>query len=209
LPAHREENGALRANFSAFRWAGLFLVMKRKTISKGTRFSVFTRDNFTCRYCGRQSDVVPLHIDHLIPVCEGGTNEIENLVTACADCNLGKSGKPITQHAPNETDRLRLAQERNEQMSAAEDAIALIEARQKEERALVNFWCSKTGRRTADSGTIQCMLSLCRKDGFTNVIGWIEIAMGRLAHKRDQEIGKYISGIRRNLVASGEVENKS
>lgn len=67
----------------------------RKPISVRTRFEVFKRDEFTCRYCGRQSPLVVLHIDHIVPVIDGGTNDVINLVTACSDCNLGKSDVPL------------------------------------------------------------------------------------------------------------------
>jgi hypothetical protein len=32
-----------------------------------------------------------LHVDHVIPVSDGGEDVPENLVAACASCNLGKS----------------------------------------------------------------------------------------------------------------------
>ena len=35
-------------------------------------------------------DDVILEVDHVLPVCEGGTNDIDNLVTSCKDCNRGK-----------------------------------------------------------------------------------------------------------------------
>ncbi len=54
------------------------------------RFAVLNRDGFSCRYCGRSAPDVDLHVDHVIPVARGGTNDLDNLVTACADCNLGK-----------------------------------------------------------------------------------------------------------------------
>jgi hypothetical protein len=63
---------------------------KRVGLSPSTRFIVLTRDNFTFRYCGRRSPDVTLHVDHVIPVVDGGSNQIHNLVTACDICNLGK-----------------------------------------------------------------------------------------------------------------------
>jgi hypothetical protein len=69
---------------------------KRKPLSKRTRFEVFKRDHFICRYCGDHPPNVILHCDHIIPVVEGGTDAEENLVTACSGCNLGKAGISLT-----------------------------------------------------------------------------------------------------------------
>lgn len=64
---------------------------KRKSISKKIRFEVFKRDSFKCQYCGKSSPDVVLEVDHIKPVSEGGSNEITNLLTACFDCNRGKT----------------------------------------------------------------------------------------------------------------------
>lgn len=60
-------------------------------VSKRLRFEVFKRDSHTCRYCGRSAPDVSLTIDHVVPVALGGLDEPGNLVTACAECNGGKS----------------------------------------------------------------------------------------------------------------------
>ncbi len=74
----------------------LIKVEKRvRSIPKSRRFDVFQRDHHTCQYCGRKAPDVELEIDHLIPVAEGGTDDFDNLVTSCADCNRGKSAKLI------------------------------------------------------------------------------------------------------------------
>lgn len=65
-------------------------VGKRFGIKPSLRFRVLKRDNFACRYCGRGPRESVLHIDHVKPVDAGGTNDIDNLRTACVDCNLGK-----------------------------------------------------------------------------------------------------------------------
>ena len=54
-----------------------------------TRFNVFLRDRFTCQYCGSKDD---LTFDHLIPRSLGGQTRWDNVVTACAPCNLAKGG---------------------------------------------------------------------------------------------------------------------
>lgn len=64
-------------------------------LSKALRFSVFKRDGFTCQYCGRKTPAVILEADHIVPVSAGGLDEIENLITACFDCNRGKGSVPL------------------------------------------------------------------------------------------------------------------
>jgi 5-methylcytosine-specific restriction endonuclease McrA len=64
--------------------------LKREPIPPKLRFEVLKRDNFTCAYCGRKPPEGEIHIDHVTPVSAGGTNQITNLVAACADCNRGK-----------------------------------------------------------------------------------------------------------------------
>ncbi|MEU3945418.1 HNH endonuclease [Streptomyces sp. NPDC029526] len=60
-------------------------------VSKRLRFEIFRRDNHACRYCGAAAPGVKLTIDHVIPTSLGGSNKPSNLVTACADCNSGKT----------------------------------------------------------------------------------------------------------------------
>lgn len=60
-----------------------------------TRFEVFKRDLFTCRYCGRRAPDVILEVDHVHPRSQGGDDELLNLVTSCWDCNRGKGDKTL------------------------------------------------------------------------------------------------------------------
>lgn len=70
--------------------------MARKALSKRLRFEVFKRDLFVCQYCGAHPPETILHIDHIDPVVAGGTNDIDNLVTACDACNQGKGARLLT-----------------------------------------------------------------------------------------------------------------
>ena len=81
---------------------------KRVAVSKKTRFEVFKRDRFRCQYCGATSPDVLLHIDHIHPVCDDGGNEVENLITACPDCNHGKGAMLLGDRAVAEKTRDRL-----------------------------------------------------------------------------------------------------
>ncbi len=55
-----------------------------------TRFNVFLRDGFACQYCRATYD---LTFDHVVPRSRGGRTTWENIVTACAPCNLRKGGR--------------------------------------------------------------------------------------------------------------------
>ncbi|MCZ6607225.1 MAG: HNH endonuclease, partial [Alphaproteobacteria bacterium] len=55
-----------------------------------TRFNVFLRDRFTCQYCGGAFQTEVLTFDHVVPRSRGGTTVWDNVVTACAPCNLRK-----------------------------------------------------------------------------------------------------------------------
>jgi len=57
-----------------------------------TRFNVFLRDRFECAYCGNRED---LTFDHLVPRSKGGMTTWENVLTACAPCNLRKGNKTV------------------------------------------------------------------------------------------------------------------
>lgn len=71
--------------------------MIRKNISKKLRFEVFEHNNFTCQYCGKSplKHNCVLQVDHIISVKNGGTNDRENLITSCFDCNIGKKAKSV------------------------------------------------------------------------------------------------------------------
>tara|TARA_Y100001934_G_scaffold135181_1_gene163343 strand:- start:322 stop:540 length:219 start_codon:yes stop_codon:yes gene_type:complete len=60
---------------------------KRKPLSKKIRFEVLKKFRFKCAYCGASAPDVLLEVDHILPVAEGGTNELTNLIAACKPCN--------------------------------------------------------------------------------------------------------------------------
>jgi hypothetical protein len=61
------------------------------SVSKRVRYEIHRRDNHTCRYCGGTAPDFTLTVDHVTPVALGGSDDPTNLVTACRDCNAGKT----------------------------------------------------------------------------------------------------------------------
>jgi 5-methylcytosine-specific restriction endonuclease McrA len=58
---------------------------------KMTRYEIFSRDRYTCQYCGKRTR--QLTLDHVIPRYRGGQHTWENVVSACAQCNRRKAGR--------------------------------------------------------------------------------------------------------------------
>lgn len=181
---------------------------KRKGISKRVRFAVFARDGFACRYCGSTSEQVQLVVDHIHPVAKGGTDEPENLVTSCFQCNAGKSDKTISQAAINETHRLSLAQEMQEQMEALRVAKEAAENRERMRQEICNYYCGLRGVKDMARSTLQTYVSLIKQHGPEAVFEWMDIAESFLPRNAsDFDFVRYVCGIRRKKLAEQEVSN--
>ena len=73
-------------------WNSLCRV-ERGRVSNKMRFSIYERDGYRCRYCGRTEASDYLEIDHIKPIAKGGKSTYENLQTLCKRCNQMKSDK--------------------------------------------------------------------------------------------------------------------
>jgi hypothetical protein len=72
----------------------------REHIPRAVREMVYARDGYTCRYCGRErGHAVRLELDHFYPVARGGSDDPDNLVTACRACNRAKGVRILRDEA--------------------------------------------------------------------------------------------------------------
>lgn len=55
--------------------------------------NIFTRDDYTCQYCGQKFKAVDLTLDHVYPKSRLGPDIWENIVTCCKECNQYKADK--------------------------------------------------------------------------------------------------------------------
>lgn len=111
---------------------------KRKSITKKLRFEVFKRDNFTCQYCGKNPPGVVLEVDHIQPVAGGGTNDINNLITSCFDCNRGKSNIPLERITPVIAETLDILKQKEEQLREYRRFVASIKRRETKDIGKIN-----------------------------------------------------------------------
>jgi uncharacterized protein YdaU (DUF1376 family) len=63
------------------------------TLWRIIRTRIFQRDNYTCIYC--KATACALECDHVIPVSRGGSNDDDNLATACKPCNRSKGTRTV------------------------------------------------------------------------------------------------------------------
>lgn len=64
-----------------------------RNLTESDKQEIHERDNYTCVYCGAPSE----HIDHVVPISRGGTDNYENLVASCQSCNLTKGTKLLSE----------------------------------------------------------------------------------------------------------------
>ena len=76
-----KDSNRIRRGMSDSKWRAL-------------RQRIFERDNHECQYCGASDD---LTCDHIVPLMRGGTNDNENLNTACRSCNSSKGDKMLNE----------------------------------------------------------------------------------------------------------------
>lgn len=186
--------------------------VKRKNLPKKIRFEVFKRDSFTCQYCGRMAPDVVLEVDHIVPVAEGGTNDIMNLITSCHDCNSGKGKRKLSENeeVKKQQDMLKELNEkreqiemmlewRNELLNFDNEQIDKIEE-------LFSSYC--TGRTFTESGR-KTISKLIKKYGFIEVYDCTRISAETYYDTEDPEtasdVFNYISRICYNRKMQNEI----
>jgi len=68
-----------------------YMIKRPRPQPKLTRVEVFNRDQYTCQYCGKETQ--QLTLDHVIPRYLGGEHTWGNVVSACVSCNRHKAGR--------------------------------------------------------------------------------------------------------------------
>lgn len=165
----------------------------RKAISKKVRFDVFKRDGFECQYCGAHPPAVVLHIDHINPVANGGTNHIDNLVTACDQCNLGKGARLLSDIPQSLKNKAAEIKEREDQIRGYQEVMDSRRNRISEDaRAVCEIYERyNPGYTLADSAMVSVRMFV-EKLGKYEVMDAMEYASSRKANRNDF---KYFCGI--------------
>lgn len=94
---------ATRANNRARRVSGpndetpTRAIVQRGSITPDLRADVWDKSHGRCWHCGvAMHPFRNFHVDHYVPVIDGGATDIANLVPACQPCNGRKGSRPAT-----------------------------------------------------------------------------------------------------------------
>ena len=101
-------------------------------------FEVFKRDGFICQYCGKHPPDITLEVDHINPVSKGGSDDINNLITACFDCNRGKTNIELKRIPNTLLDNKEILQESELQYMEYHKILAKIDKRINKELSKVS-----------------------------------------------------------------------
>lgn len=110
-------------------------------VSKRLRYEVLRRDNHACRYCGAAAPDVKLNVDHVIPQALGGPDHPTNLVTACTDCNAGKTSSMPGAATVAEVDQDAVRQAREAIEQHRRELMQTILAGWHELATIADTWC--------------------------------------------------------------------
>lgn len=69
------------------------VLYQRAPFCEGAHDWVYRKCSGICHYCGSQLDPQTFHIDHIIPINQGGLSHNDNLVAACPPCNWSKGAR--------------------------------------------------------------------------------------------------------------------
>ena len=181
----------------------------RKPIPKSIRFEVFKRDKFTCQYCGASAPDVILEVDHIKPVSRGGSNQIMNLLTACRDCNRGKTNKELSDNTAVmlQKKQMEAAQERREQLEMMLKWREELEAERELEIAAIDQYFSLHTKWGLNDNGKRDVRKLIKRFGFNEVYTACEISIDRYYDGRERswdEAFNKVGGICYNRKKAGE-----
>lgn len=167
----------------------------RVAISKRIRFEVFKRDGFECQYCGATPPKAVLHCDHIDPVANGGTNDMDNLVTACQDCNQGKSN--ILLSVVPQSLELRMAEirEREEQIAGYQEVLSQRRSRiEQEAHAILSLFCEHHGTDGIPKRDFLTIKRFIEEIGLDGVVEAIEVGLAKFPRSKSRSF-RYFCGV--------------
>lgn len=168
------------------------------TLSRKLRFEVFKRDAFICQYCGQGTPDVILEADHIHPRSKGGKDDIDNLITACYDCNRGKGAIPLSKKVSRKDLERRIKDAGEASIQLEEYRKHLAKKRRMEDKDLITvseywstLWEGRWGFSKKGESTMRMFLKKHPKE---EILESMDIAHNRRSDNIN-ECYRYLCGV--------------
>ena len=175
----------------------------RKSLSLKRRFEVFKRDSFRCQYCGANPPSVVLEVDHIAPVCEGGGNDISNLITSCFNCNRGKKGIPLADIPETISEIGKKIKEKELQLAGYREIVQIkLDRIESDVWKVANVLFAATAKDGVRVSYLKSIEVFVKRLDLHEIIDAAEIATFRKPYSENQKV-KYFCGICWNKIKEG------
>jgi hypothetical protein len=174
---------------------------KRKGLSLGLRFEIFKRDGFACQYCGQTPPAAILEVDHILAVSKGGSDEIENLLTSCFDCNRGKAARDLKKIPESLSQNIEVQKEK---MLQIEEYNKFLMQKRKMQDGVIDelgrYWFNQFKREkdkfVFGSARLPSIKTFLKHLAPVEIMDAMDIAFGRIkAYDYDEKTWKYFCGV--------------
>jgi len=136
---------------------------------------------------------VVLEVDHIKPVSSGGSNDTDNLITACFDCNRGKAAHTLDVSPATIAQKAVIFEEKRDQLKAYERLLSTQKsAMTRKANKIQKVFEDSFGRQFTDKFMVSIKAFL-GKLPYTVVEDAMEIACSRMDHP--EPVAKYFCGI--------------
>ncbi len=144
-----------------------------------------------------------VRLDDVDPKSKGGKDDINNLVTACFDCNRGKKAIPLTKIPPKLSENLEVLQKQEAQIKEYRKFIRKIELRVQKDMNAVDavYREAYPGWQLSDLFRLGTLKQFINKLPLPEIVSAMEIAVSRVPQDKDRVI-KYFCGICWNKIKS-------
>ncbi|MCP3876929.1 MAG: HNH endonuclease, partial [Sulfitobacter sp.] len=120
---------------------------RRQEWPPGTREAVISQQQALCADCGDELDAGAFELDHRVPLCFGGLDELENLAAVCGPCHAHKSYHETMGHVE---DRNPLVSRFNRETHRA------FVLSRKPPQMVANVHAPQEGQTTVQADVIRC-----------------------------------------------------
>lgn len=175
---------------------------ERKQISTRQRFETFKRDGFVCQYCGSHPPNVILHVDHIVPVSNGGKNDPDNYITSCDKCNLGKSNISLEIIPKSLKDKAVEVAEKEAQIKGYYEILEAKRNRIEQQSWNIASVLDADAEEGFDKAKFKTISRFVEVLGYHEVLDAMEIASGKI--RNENYAFKYFCGICWNKIKEGK-----